>query len=159
MTDFQGLLRELTQGGVRFIIVGGFAGTVHGSSLPTRDLDLVYSRDAANLARLAQALRPFSPHLRGAPEGLPFQWDEETLRLGLNFTLTTDLGAIDLLGEIAGGGRFEALLPFSEEIRLFDLTCLCLAIGKLIDVKRAAGRPKDLQAVAELMAIQEERRR
>jgi hypothetical protein len=56
------------------------------------------------LGRLVDALAPHHPYLRGAPPGLPFQWDTATLARGLNFTLTTSLGDIDLLGEITGGG-------------------------------------------------------
>lgn len=93
MTDFEKLLRALADAGVDYIIVGGFAGTLHGSSIPTRDLDIVYDRSEANIERLVAALAPYSPCLRGAPEGLPFRWDADTVRRGLNFTLTTDLGA------------------------------------------------------------------
>ncbi len=157
MTDFPSLLQVLTEGNVKFIIVGGFAGTLHGSSIPTRDLDVVYSRNAANTGCLVEALAPHSPYLRGAPAGLPFLWDQTTLERGLNFTLTTDLGALDLLGEIAGGGNYEALLPYSVEIMVFGVECFCLTLEKLIEVKRAAGRIRDLQAVADLQALLEER--
>ncbi len=159
MTDFAGLLRVLSRAKVDFIIVGGFAGTLHGSAVPTRDLDIVYSRDPGNIGRLATALTPHSPYLRGAPPGLPFRWDPDTVKAGLNFTLITDLGALDLLGEIAGGGSFEALRPHAESVTLFNVDCLCLGLRKLIEVKRAAGRAKDLQAVADLQALLEERER
>jgi hypothetical protein len=157
VTDFAELLRVLTRAQVDFIIVGGFAGTLHGSSLPTRDLDVVYARDPDNLQRLTAALSPHAPYLRGAPPGLPFHWDAGTLQAGLNFTLTTDLGAIDLLGEIAGGGGFLALRPHAQQVSLFGVTCLCLDLPTLIEVKRAAGRPRDLQAVAELQALLQEK--
>jgi hypothetical protein len=71
----------------------------------------------------------------------------------------TDLGAIDLLGEIAGGGDFRSLKPHAVEVRIYGTTCLCLGLSRLIEVKRAAGRVRDLQAAAELEALQEERRR
>jgi hypothetical protein len=157
--DFEGLIQALRQAAVEFIVVGGAAATAHGSARLTLDLDVVYGRSPANLARLAQALAPHSPYLRGAPPGLPFRWDEQTLRRGLNFTLTTALGDIDLLGEITGGGGYEALLPLSVELELFGASCRCLGLEKLIQVKRAAGRPKDLEAIAELEAILEERRK
>ena len=155
MTDFPALLRALVEGGVDFIIVGGAAATAHGSARLTQDLDVVYARERANLARLAAALAPHAPYLRGAPEGLPFQLDRETLEHGLNFTLTSKLGDIDLLGEIVGGGGYAALLPHTIEIELFGVRCRCLGLAKLIEVKRAAGRPKDLEALAELEAIRE----
>jgi hypothetical protein len=157
MTDFPRLLEVLSRGGVKFIIVGGFAGTLHGSSVPTRDLDIVYSRDSGNVRRLVEALAAHAPYLRGAPPGLPFLWDPATVEKGLNFTLTSKLGAIDLLGEIAGGGDYERLLPDTVLVQIFGVECLCLKLETLIKVKRAAGRTKDLLAVADLEALKEER--
>lgn len=98
-----------------------------------------------------------SPYPRGAPEGLPFQWEAETLRAGLNFTLITKLGAIDLFGEITGGGTYETLIRHSEKATLLGVSFSYLNLEKLIEVKRAAGRLKDFEVLAELEAIQEER--
>ena len=83
-------------------------------------------RAGENLERLVAALAAHGPYLRGAPSGLPFRFDTETLEGGLNFTLTTRLGDIDLLGEVVGGGRYEDLIPHSVEITLFGLPCRCL---------------------------------
>jgi predicted nucleotidyltransferase len=141
---------------VEFIIIGGVAATAHGSARLTEDLDLVYRRTPDNIARLVAALMPYTPYLRGAPPGLPFRWDEPTVQAGLNFTLMTSLGSLDLFGEIAGGGRYEQLRAHTVTLRLFGTECLCLGLEKLIEVKRAAGRPKDLEAVAELERILEE---
>lgn len=156
MTDFETLIRLLASAHVEFILVGGAAATAHGSSRLTVDLDIVYGRSRQNLDRLASCLAPYHPYLRGAPEGLPFQLDVETLQRGLNFTLITDLGALDLLGEITGGGHYEDLLSHTIDIDLFGVSCRCITLSRLIDVKRAAGRPKDFDAVAELEAIREE---
>jgi hypothetical protein len=156
VTDFAGLLRALGGAGVDFILVGGAAAVAHGSTRLTRDLDVVYSRDAPNLRRLVRALAPHAPYLRGAPRGLPFRWDVATLERGLNFPLITSLGAIDLLGEIAGGGSYENLLSDTIELEVFGLKCRCLSLQRLIAVKRAAGRPRDLEAIAELEVILEE---
>lgn len=125
----------------------------------TQDVDVVYERDHGNLDRLAKALAPHRPYLRGAPPGLPFRLDPETLERGLNFTLTTTLGPLDLLGEVTGGGTYRDLLPHSQEIEAFGVSCLCLDLPRLIQVKRAAGRPRDLEAIAELEAILDERDR
>jgi predicted nucleotidyltransferase len=159
MTDVERLLRALAQGGVEFILVGGVAATAHGSARLTQDVDVVYSRSTDNLSRIVSALAPHSPYLRGAPPGLPFRWDEATLRRGLNFTLTTALGDLDLLGELTGGGSYEDLVADTISIRVFAVECRCLGLERLIRVKRAAGRPKDLEAVAELEALREERDR
>ena len=156
MTDFRGLLRALSAAGVEYILVGGVAATAHGSSRLTLDVDLVYRRSPDNIQRLVDALAPLHPYLRGAPPGLPFRWDARTIRQGLNFTLTTDLGDIDLLGEIVGGGGYEPLETRTMVIRVFGMECRCLDLDTLIQVKRAAGRPKDLEVIAELEAIREE---
>jgi hypothetical protein len=132
---------------------------VLGSPRTTIDLDVSYSRAPANLARLASALAPLSPYLRGAPPGLPFVLDVATLARGMNFTLTTSLGDIDLLGEIVGGGTYEALLPHTRRIDVNGVEISVVTLPQLIRLKRAAGRPKDLEAIAELEALLEEDRR
>lgn len=159
MTDFKSVLRVLAEGEVEFIVVGGLAAAFHGSARLTFDVDVVYRRSPENLHRLVLALTPHRPYLRGAPPGLPFRWEVETLARGLNFTLTTDVGDVDLLGEIVGGGSYDDLLPHSEVLHVFGVPCRCLRLERLIQVKRAAGRPKDLEVVAELEALLEERRR
>jgi hypothetical protein len=157
MVEIETLLGVLSKAEVEFIIVGGVAAIAHGSARLTQDLDVVYRRTPENMTRLAPALVPYSPYLRGAPPGLPFRWDAETLRRGLNFTLTTSLGDLDLLGEITGGGSYEDLLPYSRLLTAFGVQCRCLELGRLIHVKRAAGRAKDLEVIAELEALREER--
>lgn len=156
MVDFEKIITVLTQFRVRFIVVGGAAATAHGSSRLTQDLDVVYQRSKENIANLVKALSPYKPYLRGAPSGLPFIWDEETISKGLNFTLITSLGALDLLGEIIGGGSFEDLLKDSVKLELFGTECLVLNLRRLIEVKRAAGRIRDLEVIAELEALLEE---
>ena len=121
--------------------------------------DICYARTDANLDRVVRALRPLKPYLRGAPRGLPFQWSAATLRAGLNFTLTTTAGDIDLLGEVTGGGGYDDLITHSIEITLFTHRTRCLNLEWLIATKRAAGRPRDLEAIAELEALREELRR
>jgi hypothetical protein len=159
LIDFRGALSALQRESVEFVVVGGAAANVHGSARLTQDLDVVYSRRPENLERLVGALQPFAPYLRGAPPGLPFRWDVETLRRGLNFTLVTSLGEIDVLGEIAGGGGYDALARTSTRISVYGVECLCLNLEALIHVKRAAGRTKDLEAIAELEALLDERER
>ena len=155
-TNFSELIRTLSQQRVEFIVVGGVAATGHGSARLTHDLDLVYRRTSENISRLVHAVALLEPYLRGAAPGLPFSWSEETVAKGLNFTLVTSLGALDLLGEITGGGTYDDILPHSIKLKLHGTECFCLGLEYLIRVKRAAGRPKDFEAIAELEAIQEE---
>jgi hypothetical protein len=149
------MIRLLGGSLVEFVIVGGIAGTIHGSTQATFDLDICYARNEGNLARLAESLSPFHPQLRGAPAGLPFIWDVETLRRGLNFTLLTDLGDLDLLGEVLAVGSYEQARATSIIVPLFDVECAVLSLDGLIVAKRAAGRTKDKLILPELEALRE----
>jgi hypothetical protein len=159
VTDFARLLGALHDGGVECFLVGGLAATVHGSARLTQDVDVVYRRTPENMNRLAAALAPLNPYPRGAPEGLPFDWSSSTLKAGLNFTLTTTAGPLNLFGEIIGGGTFDDLADQTSTVTLFDRPIQCLRLPALIRAKRAAGRPKDFEAVAELEALAAERDR
>jgi hypothetical protein len=157
VTRFAELLKVLAAGQVDFVLVGGVAAAAHGSPRSTQDLDIVYGRGLENLRRIVNTLAPHHPYLRGAPPGLPFRFDRETLQAGLNFTLTTDLGWIDLLGEIAGAGTFEELLPHTLEVEVFGIVCRVLDLETLIQAKKAAGRVKDFEDIAELERLRERR--
>jgi predicted nucleotidyltransferase len=157
--NLEKLLPTFVGAGIEFIIIGGVAGILHGSARATYDVDLVYSRNEQNIQRLAGVLAPYEPYLRNAPVGLPFVWDTKTIRHGLNFTLTTTVGDIDLLGEVTGGDTYSDLLPHSFEVEAFGVRFKCLDLPTLIRIKEAAGRPKDREAIAELRVLLEETRR
>ena len=142
---------------VEFILVGGGAAIAHGSATTTYDVDFVYSRKPENLKKSVNVFDGIEPYLRGVPPGLPFRWDLRTIESGLNFTLATTQGDIDLLGEVTGGGSYEQLIESCETMRLFDCSVSVVTLGTLIHLKRSAGRPKDLIAVAELQVLQQER--
>ena len=152
-TKLDEIIHVLVGGNVDFILVGGIAAMAHGLARVTVDVDVVHSRAPANLTRIVNTLRPYQPFLRNFPRELPFLWDEQTLQNGMNLTLTTTLGELDLLGEVSGGGNYEQLLPFSERLELFDCFCQCVTLEQLIILKRAAGRPKDIAVLAELKAL------
>ncbi len=156
MIDFERLLSALIEGKVEFVIVGGVAATLHGSARLTSDLDIVYARSKENIRRIVVALGPLTPYLRGVPKGLPFHLDAETVRTGLNFTLTTEAGPLDLLSEIAGGFDYDVLRKRSVVVELFGRRCRVIDLHALIESKMAAGRPKDLEVIAELETIREE---
>ncbi|HEX4645458.1 MAG TPA: DUF6036 family nucleotidyltransferase [Verrucomicrobiae bacterium] len=158
-TQFEQVARILAGHQVKFIVIGGWAAIFHGLARSTMDVDVVYARDRQNIQRLVEALHLLNPYLRGAPPGLPFSWDEKTIRNGLNFTLTTSLGDLDLLGEVAGGGSYEKLLPHTVEMEAQGVKYRCVTLERLIQLKRAAGRPKDWEVIAELQALLEERNR
>jgi len=135
------------------VIVGGVAATLHGSSIPTTDLDVCYSRTNANLQKLATALQSVHARLRNAPAEVPFILDAETLRKGLNFTFVTDVGDLDLLGEVRGIGYYDEVVKGASTFHVLGFQYKVIALDKLVLAKRTAGRAKDLIAVAELETI------
>ncbi len=153
--NFDDAVRALVDSGVEFVIIGGWSAILQGSAYMTDDLDICFSRKAENLRRMARALAPFHPRLAGLPEGLPFVWDEVTLRNGTVFTLDTDAGRIDLLAEVSGLGAFDEVVAGSIETLAFDRRVSVLDLKSLIKAKRAAGREKDLRVLPELEALLE----
>lgn len=144
MTNFAELFRRLSDEQVEFVVLGGLAVIAHGHVRATLDLDICYARTPENLERLVRALSPLHPRLRDAPADLPFFWDTQTLRNGLNFTLSTTAGDIDVLGEITGLGGYGDVALRSETIDLFGANVRILSLSDLIRSKAAAGRAKDL---------------
>ncbi len=155
MVEFEPAIKSLTGEKVDFVIIGGLAISVHSTGYITTDLDFCYLRTAENLSRIVSALASFSPRLRGFPKDLPFFLDERTLQNGTNFTLKTTIGDIDLLGEVAGVGDYEAVKKESSLTRLYDCEVRVLNLEGLIKAKRVAGRTKDLLVLPELEALRE----
>jgi hypothetical protein len=158
MIDLQKTLDALRDAQVEFVLIGGAAMAAHGSTQVTQDLDLCYERSAENIRRLVRALEPYHPRLRGSPPDIPFHFDAETIRDGLNFTLATDIGDLDIWGEVAGLGPYQAVKASSETLQVFGRDCRILSLAGLIKSKRAAGRPRDLASIRELEALSELRR-
>ena len=145
----------LLDGGVEFVVIGGVAMYAHGSAHLTRDLDICYERSRENIERLATALSPYHARLRGVPADVPFHLDASTVTKGMNFTLITDLGDLDLIGEVAGLGQYSAVRDSSITLDLFGRSCRVLSLAGLIQAKRATGRGRDAAALPELEALRE----
>lgn len=152
---FERAIRALSEARVEFVVIGGFSAILHGSAHVTLDLDVAYSRNPENLKCLAAALAPFHPRPEGLPAHLPFVWDAATLANGTLFTLTSDLGRIDLMAEVSGLGSFSEIWAESLEVELFGCKVRNLSLTDLLKSKRAAGRAKDLQVIPELESILE----
>lgn len=152
-------LQVLDRHGVRFVVIGAFAGRLLGSPTVTRDLDLCYARDPANLASLAAALRELDARLRGTESDeavSSFRLDAQALRADDQFTFTTAAGDLDILGSPAGTAGYEELARTAEELDLDGLRIRVASIDSLIRMKRAAGRPKDLIEAEVLSALRDE---
>ena len=143
--------------GVEFIVIGGQAETLMGSSRITFDVDLCYRRTAENLNRLAEALKELKPELRGAPAGLPVVVDARALALGNNYTFKTRLGPIDLLGWVEPLGDYDALAKNAETYKMGKFDLKAISLDDLIRVKEHVGRRKDRDALVQLHAIRKER--
>ncbi len=158
MTELRAVLASLVEAEARFVVVGGVALMLHGSSYLTEDLDLAYERSLENARRVVEALRRFAPRPRGLPPSLPFVFDAQAVFSTRVLTLETDVGDVDLLGEIAGVGHYSAIEAAADKFTYAGMVIRVLSIDALIASKRAAGRRKDEAGLIELEAIQEARR-
>jgi hypothetical protein len=147
------LLERLHAAGIDFVVIGGFAGVMHGSAQITRDLDICYSGDQANLDRLGRALIDLDARLRGVAGSVPFVPDGRTLRRTQILTLDTSAGPLDLLVDPAGSPGYAQLAARALRVEWAGATIKVASLEDLLAMKRAAGRPKDLLAVEELEAI------
>jgi len=151
-------LATLQRYGVEFVVIGGVAARLWGSPTMTNDVDICYSRDAVNLERLAAALGDLDARLRGVDEEVPFRLDSTTLANGQNFTFTTRLGSLDILGMPAGVRDFRELAANAINFDLGEGVIVKVCdLQDLIRMKRATGRPKDRIEVEVLTAVSEER--
>jgi hypothetical protein len=149
-------LHTLVDHGVRFVLIGGYAGALRGSPMITGDVDVCYARDDENLERLAGALGSLDARLRGAPPEVPFRLDARTLRAGDHFTFTTSAGPIDILGTPAGTKGLSDLDATATDEVIDGLTIRVASIEDLIRMKRAAGRAKDRIELEWLSAVRDE---
>jgi len=155
MVKIETVIKSLSAANVEYVIVGGVAIKAHASGYVTYDFDFCYLRSDDNLSFIVQALSPHKPRPRDFPKELPFIFDESTLRNATNFTFETNIGDIDLLGEVAGIGNFQNVLEHSEIVTLYGFEVKILTLDGLIKAKRAAGRTKDLLVLPELEALRE----
>jgi hypothetical protein len=154
------LLRALHEAGVRHIIIGGFAVNAHGVIRPSRDLDIVPDPDPANLRRLAQLLAAIDARHVGLgdfdPDEFPFDPTRpEGLEGGANFRLETSLGDLDIMQWIAGieaEPAYTALAANALSGELGGVPLHVCGLDDLIAMKRAAGRPRDLDDLQRLGA-------
>lgn len=155
--DAVALLAVLERHGVDYVLIGGFAATVHGSPLLTRDVDVTPSREVPSLERLAAALTELDSRVRvaGEPDGLPFSHDATSLAAATTWDLTTRYGDLDIAFTPSGTRGYHDLL---RDSRPTDIGGLRVRVASLMDVvrsKEAAGRPKDRRSLPILREILE----
>jgi hypothetical protein len=155
--DPRPILGVLARHEVRFVVIGGIAAWLQGSTTITNDFDICYARDRENLKRLAAALSEVKATLRGVRERISFLLDARALKAGRNFTFDTTYGPFDCLGEAGGGFDFEQLRRNADRMDLVGTTVWVASLDDLIRMKRAAGRNKDLIEIENLSALREVR--
>ena len=152
------LIQRLSDAEIDFVIVGGFAGILHGSSLVTRDLDVCAVLSREHVARLRDVLRDLNPTHRQTPQRLSFLENPAADAEVKNLYLGTTLGPVDILSAIKGVGDYARVREASVEIEIFGRRCRVISIEDLIRAKESLARPKDLLAAQELRAILEQKK-
>lgn len=152
------LIQRLSEAEIDFVIVGGFAGILHGSSLVTRDLDVCAVLSRENVAKLRNALQDLNPTHRQTPQRLSFLENPSPEVEVKNLYLGTTLGPVDILSSIKGVGDYARVREASVEIEIFGRRCRVISIEDLIRAKESLARPKDLLAAQELRAILEQKK-
>jgi hypothetical protein len=147
------LLSSLADVGVDFVVIGGIAVVAHGHIRTTRDLDITYATAPENLKALGDFLVAADARLRGVAEVVPFVPDERTLERVEMLTLETRDGSLDLLAAPPGAPPYDVMRKRAEPIDLEGRTVLVASIEDLLAMKKAAGRPRDLEDIEALEAI------
>jgi hypothetical protein len=137
------LVGALAAAAVDFVVIGGVAVVVQASPRFTRDLDICYATNAANLERLGALLVSLEAKLRGVEEDVPFAPDARTLRRAQTLTLSTRDGDLDLLVDPPGSPGYAALRRRADVVDLDGVSVRIASLEDLIAMKRAAGRPQD----------------
>ena len=158
MTTFEPAhaLEVLTQHDVRFVVIGGVAGAIHGSPSVTQDLDICYERSPDTIEHLADALRSIHAKLRGVDDDVPFSLDAAAIAAGDHFTFVTELGDLDCLGIPAGTLGYDDVVRKAVDIDLDGFVVSVASVDDLIRMKRAAGRPRDVAELEILGALRDE---
>lgn len=155
MVNVKKAIITLASHDVNFVLIGGVALSIHSAAYITYDIDVCFSRTRENLKKIADALAPFHPRLRGFPPELPFVWDASTLTNGTLFTLDTELGDFDLLGEVDGLGSYDDVLRASTFWDIYGYKISVLSVDGLITAKERAGREKDVAGLKVLYALRD----
>ena len=151
--SFTTILQGLNSARVKFVVIGGIAAAAHGSRRVTDDVDICYDVSPPNLKRLSVLLAGWEAYPRGIERGLPFFMDERQFRMTPTMTLVTTEGFFDVLDTVKGVGDYEKCRERSIVISAFGVRFRILDLPSLIDAKRAAGRPRDLDQIPELEAL------
>ena len=148
------LLERLVNAGVDFIIIGGFAGVVHGCTYVTQDIDICCDFKPATLLALQKAISDLHPVHRMTPGRKKLKLTEQTCGQFKNLYLDTDIGQLDCLSCIDGLGDYNEVKGESELFEVEEIKMRVLSVDALIKTKKSMNRLRDKEAVLQLEAIQ-----
>lgn len=154
MQNLQQLLERLLEHKINFVLIGGFAGVVHGATMVTQDLDICMAITDGEVAKLRTALEGLNPVHRMNPNFQPsFKDQPKDLKGVNNLYLKTDLGILEVISQVQPVGNFERVKEKAFEISLYGYRCKVIALDDLIHVKDSMPRPKDKALAKELKTI------
>lgn len=151
----QALLTRLRQSGLEFVVIGGVCVVFHGAPIATFDLDICCPFGEENVRRIETAVQDLHPYHRLTPNHLPLETTRSCFAELNNLYLQTDLGKLDCLSAVKGVGNYEAVLKASVAADFSYGRFRFLSLDSLIVAKKAVGRPRDMDAVRQLLAIKE----
>ena len=159
MTNLNELLKRLLKFEIQFVIVGGFAGVVHGATQVTQDLDICLLINKEEVEKLRKALGDLEPRHRTNPlHKLSFLEHPKSLTGLKNIYLETDIGILDVMSEIPNIGDFQRVKKGSVEIEIFGYHCFVMGLDDLIKVKKNINRAKDQALYRELLEIKNQKK-
>ncbi len=155
--DLVELLRLFARHEVDYLVIGGVAVQVHGHRRTTKDLDLIPAPAPDNYRRLAAALEEAGAHVRDAGHGgaeIP-AFDPDRLALAAIVPpLTTRHGEVHVINDVKGAAPYDAIRDRALALDLDGVPVTVVGLDDLIRMKRATGRPADLEDIAVLTAVQ-----
>jgi hypothetical protein len=152
------ILRTLDRHGVRYVLIGGLAATIHGSAHVTTDVDITPDLGRRNLERLSAALKEMGAKIRvaGEPGGLPFDHDAGSLARMAVLNMTTRFGDLDVCTIPAGTGGYKDLARDAMELDILGVRTLVASLADVVRSKEATGRPKDQLTLPTLRRLLDE---
>jgi len=141
MKNLNDLLEVLLKSKIDFVLIGGYAGVVHGSSVVTQDIDICAVLTPDNIQKLRACLKDYNPSHRMTQKKLYIE---------------TNIGVVDVIGDVSGVGSFEEVKKGAIEIKLYGYKCKVISIDDLIKCKETLKRPKDLIVAEELKSVTDE---
>jgi hypothetical protein len=158
-SDFFSLLERLINSGVEFVVIGGFAGVVHGCTYVTQDVDICCDFSSSNLLALQKALSYLNPVRRMTPKRKKLQLTEKTINQFKNLYLDTRIGQLDCLSFVDGIGNFKQVKKASRIVKVDNMKIRVLSLDALIEAKNAMKRPRDKEAILQLESIKKLRKK